>query len=273
MGTVITLLIDLAYALYKYLRNWKVDNVVIIHDDLDRFLASRGLNYNAVTSLVGLYANLYEGGPAYEEKPWGDKFTVTYIALSDWGAVELSDKYKMEGLLHSELIWNLPKEEYLDLVREVANKLGAPYVDEELIWQLLGGNVRALIDLAITYKWDINPWIDTNAIKPLGEALNEEGTSKSLTTEYVLTKVIGDAKHVEPDELMMNTAFNTQVLTRRNIMITITGAWSELPTEPWVGKYGTYQLPIYYWTLLTMVRRGMVNVDPDDVVNTIMKLG
>lgn len=145
VSVALGVIVSLVRRLFELVRGgWGgVDRVVIVHDDLDRWLASRGgLGGNAIEGLVGLLSNLYEGGPAGVERPWGgDKYSVTYVALSDYTAVEMVNRYRGgKGGLRAMLMWNLPKEPFMDLTLELA---GRRDIDIELLWQLLGGNPRA----------------------------------------------------------------------------------------------------------------------------------
>ncbi|WP_054855833.1 hypothetical protein [Vulcanisaeta sp. JCM 16161] len=138
VSAALSAITTLVRRLFELVRGWGVDRVVIVHDDLDRWLTSRGLG-NAVIGLVGLLSNLYEGGPASVERPWGNKYSVTYLALSDYTAVEVANRYRGKGGLHSMLMWNLPKGPFTELILEL---VGRRDVDVELLWQLLGGNPR-----------------------------------------------------------------------------------------------------------------------------------
>ncbi|WP_069808210.1 hypothetical protein [Vulcanisaeta thermophila] len=67
------------------------------------------------------------------------------------------------------LLWNLPKNEFISITEELARTTGRREVDLELTWQLMGGNVRALEDLALDFNWNINEWIEAMIIRQLRE--------------------------------------------------------------------------------------------------------
>ncbi|KUO88141.1 MAG: hypothetical protein AT712_06480 [Caldivirga sp. CIS_19] len=60
-------------------------------------------------------------------------------------------------------------------------------------------------------------------------------------------------------------------LLEENILISLVGAegLSNLPGEPWIGRYYAYQIPAHYWVLRAMIRRGSINVKPEDVLKEI----
>ncbi len=61
-------------------------------------------------------------------------------------------------------------------------------------------------------------------------------------------------------------------LMHLNILIDIYGTiLSELPKEPWISNDLAYQLPAYYWTLRTMASRNTIDINPEDVINEIMR--
>lgn len=273
-GAVINILIDLAYTLYKVIKGLGVEKAVIIHDDLDRFLTSKGLSCNSVMGIIGLYANLYEGGPVNREAPWGSKYTVTYVALSDYMAVEATDKYIGKGGLNALLMWNLPRRAFNELVSESVNKadMKAIEVDYELLWQLLGGNPRALAELVVGHGLNPEPWI-RRSIDKVVKAVNEEKDRLGLSSVNEVLGII--AKHANspsPDSLILDTPLKLEPFMRNNIVLWISpSALSQLPNEPWIGKHLAYQLPIYYWVVEAMVHKGTVNVEPKDVVEAIRR--
>ncbi|WP_052885840.1 ATP-binding protein [Vulcanisaeta distributa] len=267
VSVALGVIVSLMRRLFELVRGWGVDRVVIVHDDLDRWLASRGLG-NAIEGLVGLLSNLYEGGPAGVERPWGDKYSVTYVALSDYTAVEVVNRYRGKGGLRAMLMWNLPKEPFMDLILELA---GRRDIDIELLWQLLGGNPRALSQLATAYGWDVDAWL-RDAINEVVGVLNEEKERLGLGSvgevlDIVIRRVGQD---VGPDNLVLGTPLHVGPLLRNNILIGMSStAISQLPSEPWVGRHYAYQLPTYYWVVRAMAIRGKVDVKPGDVVSVI----
>lgn len=269
-GSLINALIELANILYSTIKNWGVEHVLIIHDDLDKFLTSKGLNYNAIISLVGLYANLYEGGPAYERKPWGNKHTTTYLALSDYAAVNASVKYVGKGGLRPLLIWNLPRDAFRELIHEVAPRTGAMDIDWKLLWQLMGGNARSLVELIVNYRWSLNQWFKEKVMVTLRNVLIEERELLNLASTVDVLHEIGDEDHVKPDKLIEDTRLRREPFIRHNIIME-TGyhKLSPMPNEPWIGNYHSYQSPAYYWALRTMVNKGTLDVEPTEVIKEV----
>ena len=47
------------------------------------------------------------------------------------------------------LLWNLPKRAFEEVVEEVAGLTGAKNIDVELLWNLIGGNLRGLSNLLL----------------------------------------------------------------------------------------------------------------------------
>ncbi|WP_054855577.1 AAA family ATPase [Vulcanisaeta sp. JCM 16161] len=152
--------IELAKALWNYIRELHgVNNVLIIHDDLDRWFMSGGVGRGAVQELITMYAGEFEGKPL-GEAPWGDKYVKVFISISDQSAVELAWRYRGKGGLMTMLLWNLPRDAFLDVVHDVKRQLMSNVdIEHSLLWQLLGGNVRALMDLATNYNWDLGTWL------------------------------------------------------------------------------------------------------------------
>ena len=57
---------------------------------------------------------------------------------------------------------------------------------------------------------------------------------------------------------------------RSNVLIEISSqSISQLPREPWIGRYVAYQLPAYYWALKAMASRGSINVEPIDIIREV----
>lgn len=71
---------ELAELVGRYARAWGKENVLIIHDDLDK--ATHIAGYDHVADAVGVYAGMLKHGR------WGDRHVKVHIALSDWTAVE-----------------------------------------------------------------------------------------------------------------------------------------------------------------------------------------
>ena len=108
--------IELAKALWSYVRELRgINDVLIIHDDLDRWFISSGIGRNAVQELIAMYAGEFEDRPL-GESPWGGKYVKVIISVSDQLAAELAWKYRGKGGLMPMLLWNLPHDPFLEVI-------------------------------------------------------------------------------------------------------------------------------------------------------------
>jgi len=224
---------------------------------------------------------LYEVANAIVDKIDQSKTPIlAFFAISDNVATKALDKLCSKGRYTPYLFWNLPKEAFKDVVNEISEKIGTQNVDTELLWQLLGGNVRELGVLINDYDWDIKAWLqnrvinriksaikahmDTSAFSSIEEALKWLIKKGSVAArDYGLGEFVGQPDAVE----------GVLGLLEENVMIDINPPsikhLSKLPNEPWMGRNHAYQIPAYYWDLRAMIEKGTTNVKPDDILSII----
>ncbi len=254
-------------------------DLVIVLDEFDRRVLE-GLRYSRPRDLA-------EGIAKFCQNRTSEGFGRGYLDVggirlrSLWVVLQMSDHAVMsdimsvgglvgKGGLGYFLTWNLPRDSFLGLVREVAEQTNAAHVDEELVWQLTGGNVRALAELALDHGWNMDTWVN-DALRRIRRELVDPVVGDynvfSDYSEYVRKLA---RRGVGPDNAIL--AINAhEVAFKANVLISVGGVRriSQLPNEPWIGEDYAYQLPIYYWALRAMVKRGTVNVTPGDVINEV----
>jgi len=126
------------------------------------------------------------------------------------------------------MTWNLPREGFEKLVREVK----AP-IDHNKLWELTGGNPRALIEIA-QFNWNIDKWV-------------------SYLTERRVLPTIHDIKKerlelvVEDPDSSWETAMK---LEERGLMIELShtlvlGLPLKRNIELGIGKRWAWQIPAY----------------------------
>jgi hypothetical protein len=69
----------------------------------------------------------------------------------------------------------LPRKAFEDVVSGVSEKLGVRGVNVDLLWQLIGGNVRELAVLIGRYNWDVKPWLQDEIVKMIEYAFDVTG--------------------------------------------------------------------------------------------------
>ena len=143
--------------------------------------------------------------------------------------------------VHITLMWNLPYQG----AAELAHQLPKPRIDPEELWLLTGGNPRAIIDLALRFRWNTRQWIKEIKYK-LAETIKEIKHKKLETT---LLETIDD-----PDTLWHETTSKTEtllsILEKHNLIIykhhtTLTQQGIPPNPELGIGKYYAWQIPAY----------------------------
>ncbi|WP_252900341.1 hypothetical protein [Vulcanisaeta sp. JCM 14467] len=172
------------------------------------------------------------------------------------------------------LLWNLSQDSFLEVVNEIKDKLpGGSVIDPKVLWQLLGGNVRALADLAINYGWNVTAWLNSiiRHVRYLifreAQLLNISGASPLITR----IKIFLGNNNPRPDDLIYEASIDRAPLIEYNVLIYVLGKpLMQLPNEEWVGNDYAYQLPAYYWVLRTMISKESINVTSSEVINEII---
>ncbi|MCG2864036.1 MAG: KAP family NTPase [Vulcanisaeta sp.] len=263
-----------------------VEGVVFVFDEYDRYLKSKAgdPNFRDLDYVAGALAQAIEHADVRRIifKELADRRLYFLFPISDQTALRIAMRLGGKGLTMPYLLWNLPRQAFREVVNEVAELTGAKNVNVDLLWNLLGGNVRELEVLVVDYNWDYRRWLQEEVIErkiirtleeyeragrfsSIGkvlESLVDKG--RAAAGDYGLGEFMGQPDAVEGDYGFLEN----------NIMINLTGAehLSELPTEPWIGKRYAYQIPAYYWVLRAMIRKG-INVKPEDVLEEINESG
>ena len=257
--------------LARALRNHSLRDkrVIVIYDDIDRFLRKYG-GYEMLEAVANKIPDIIR-----EHDVW----MKALFTVSDQAAVNVVRRLGGKGGMRVYLLWNLPRQAFVEVINEVAELAGAEDVNSELLWNLFGDNMREFETL-VGYGWDYRRWIERQAIIRVIDTFRtyqeEQGLSgindvlarliekgKAAASSYGLGEFTGQPDAVEG-------FFN---LLRENTMIYLglpgLEALSEMPSEPWIGKYFVYQIPAYYWVIKAMVKSGKINVTPEEVLDTI----
>ncbi|MFP3303343.1 MAG: ATP-binding protein [Caldivirga sp.] len=257
--------------LARALRNHSLRDkrVIVVYDDIDRFLRKYG-GYEMLEAVANKIPDIIR-----EHDVW----VKALFTVNDQAAVNVVRRLGGKGGMRVYLLWNLPRQAFVEVINEVAELTGAKDVNSELLWNLLGGNMREFETL-VGYGWDYRRWIERQAIMRVIDTFRtyqeEQGLSgindvlarliekgKAAASSYGLGEFTGQPDAVEG-------FFN---LLRENTMIYLglpgLEALSEMPSEPWIGKYFAYQIPAYYWVIKAMVKSGKINVTPEEVLDTI----
>lgn len=156
------------------------------------------------------------------------------------------------------LLWNLPRDAFFNVVHEVRRQLmGGADVGFDLLCQLLGGNVRALMDLAMNYGWDLRTWL-RNVVNHIRDLMygGEVVILNLLDVSALMAWIRSRMSEPKPDDLMYGALLGREPLIEDNVLICVIGrSLSQLPGEEWVGNDHAYQLPAYYWVLKAMVNK------------------
>ncbi|MFP3157964.1 MAG: hypothetical protein RXQ97_07140 [Caldivirga sp.] len=263
-----------------------VEGVVFVFDEYDRYLKSRAgdPNFRDLDYVAGAFAQAIEHADVRRIifKELADRRLYFLFPISDQTALRIAMRLGGKGLTTPYLLWNLPRQAFREVINEVAELTRAKNVDVDLLWSLLGGNVRELEVLVVDYNWDYRRWLQEDVIErriiktleeyeragrfgSIGKVLESlVNKGRTAASDYGLGEFMGQPDAVEGD----------YGLLENNIVINLTGAehLSGLSTEPWIGKRYAYQIPAYYWVLRAMIRKG-VNVKPEDVLREIDESG
>ncbi|KUO80897.1 MAG: hypothetical protein AT718_06370 [Vulcanisaeta sp. JCHS_4] len=267
LGDVVGNLIDVAKRFIEEHR-LRDKTVVLFLDDVDKY----------VTDYIALYK---VANAMADEINWSKIPILAFFTVSDNTTTKTLNRLVPKGGYSPYLLWNLPKEDFEKVINEVIEKTGGKdNIDTELLWQLLGGNIRELGTLINDYDWDVRTWLqnrvinriksaikahmDASAFSSIEEALKWLTKKGSIAArDYGLGEFTGQPDAVE----------GVLGLLEENVMIDINPPGikhlSKLPNEPWIGRNHAYQIPAHYWTLRTMIEKGTTNVKPDNILKTI----
>ncbi len=266
LGDVVGNLIDVAKRFIEEHR-LRDKTVVLFLDDVDKY----------VTDYIALYK---VANAMADEINWSKIPILAFFTVSDNAATKTLNRLVPKGGYSPYLLWNLPKEDFEKVVNEVIEKTGGKdNIDAELLWQLLGGNIRELGTLINDYDWDVKAWLQNRVINHIENTIKTHAANTFNSTEEALKWLIKKGSIAARDYGLGEFTGQPDAvegvlgLLEENIMIDInpTGIkhLSKLPNEPWMGRNHAYQIPAYYWALRAMIEKGTTNVKPDDILSII----
>ncbi len=177
----------------------------------------------------------------------------------------LSGKY-----VSNYIMWNLDR----DSLEFLSRKLRTPF-DIDVLWRITGGNPRALIELGRIHGWDIKKYISSR-IEEVRRALRKEAVlmskERGMTLEAAMKLILEDLDRVMGDLNNMDLTYSWRTLLENNITIAVDARFhklSRIPKEEWTSERCAFQLPIYYWIVKTMVKRGSDMVTAHEIVKLL----
>jgi hypothetical protein len=271
LGIIIALR-DIITSVIKIIERYNLRDkkVVVIYDDIDKYVSKH--DQDALMAAANAIADkiVHEYIP---RRLW----VKVIFAVSDNAATREFDRLGSKGGYTPYLLWNLPKRAFGEVVDEVVMKTGVKDVDFDLLWNLLGGNVRELGIIITGYNWNVKAWLQDIAINRIKETFKRHAESSGFgSVEKALAWLIEKGRVAARDygfgefTGQPDAVEGVLGLLENNIIIDASppGVWhlSELPSEPWIGKDYAYQIPAYYWAIRAMVETGKANVTPEDLL-------
>jgi len=266
LGDVVGVLVDAISQLVEEHR-LRDKTVVLFFDDVDKYVR----DYTALYKVANAIA---------DEINWSKIPILAFFTVSDNAATKTLNRLVPKGGYSPYLLWNLPKEDFEKVVNEVIEKTGGKdNIDAELLWQLLGGNIRELGTLINDYDWDVKAWLQNRVINHIENTIKTHAANTFNSTEEALKWLIKKGSVAARDYGLGDFTGQPDAvegvlgLLEENIMIDINPPGikhlSKLPNEPWMGRNHAYQIPAYYWALRAMIEKGTTNVKPDDILSII----
>ena len=182
------------------------------------------------------------------------------ILTSDQTAAEAFARELGKNML-MYLMWNLPKPSFTQLAQALGYRGSL-----ELLWQLTGGNPRALRALQ-TLNWNLKAYIAQ--IQATLQAALAEAARSQATTPLQLAATLAQALTNLP-QLDTHPAWPT--LTAHNIAMYTDSRLiklTPLPKEPWITQRIALQNPTYYWILKAIATHKTINPTPNQILETI----
>ncbi|MEM1545323.1 MAG: ATP-binding protein [Candidatus Methanomethylicia archaeon] len=173
------------------------------------------------------------------------------VTTSEGESLDLVSRHRHSYI---RFIWNLPIGDFEKLVQY----LNPPEsVSPDYLWRLFGGNPGRLIELATTYRWCIEDWLNTLEYHTVRRAVEEiigRGLKDSLKDAIEDSDVF--SLRVTPQTLELRN-----ILIKHNLIIYKPNksiADKEIPPdlELGIGKYWAWQIPAYKILLEKLLRSG-----------------
>lgn len=232
-------------------RKMKGEKIILIFDEVTYSLKNLREIEALITSLSDHLASLVKDLNCIAK---------ALVVTSEQSASEVFTKISGKYLT-SCLMWNLNKESFFELM----NRLECP-LDQELLWSIIGGNPRLLVELK-ERNWDLKE-ILKGLIAKVRKTIRRTATGRGEALSAILMDLKKGIDKVE--DLDLTLAWN--VLLEDNIVMH-TGAMflnlSEMPKERWTSNWCSFQIPAYYWILRTMIELKTDKVEVEDVMKRI----
>ncbi|WP_291998701.1 ATP-binding protein [Caldivirga sp.] len=153
--------------------------------------------------------------------------------------------------LVTRLIWNLNRESFRDLYLPLKPP---SWLDFDEVWTLLGGNPRALWELAMAFNWDLTAY--RNSVVERLAPIVDEVKGRGLVKELIEVVNDPDAIHRDSNARLIELG---DLLIRNNLIIykwvsTIGNASIPKDPELGIGEYYAWQLPIYRAIIKQLLR-------------------
>ena len=206
------------------------ESIVIAVDDVTRAIGLNKIEWY-VKWLYELIGKLWE---KYEPK------SILIIATTSEG--QSLDLILRHTYASTRLIWNLNQKAFNELIQELNPPNQATIED---LWHVIGGNPRALIEVAYNYKWNINTWLNVLKRKLAKTLITIRSRNLIKELKHVIENP--DAIHDKPSPKMEELY---KLLIEENLLIykympTLNGGEIPKDLNLSIGEYYAWQIPAY----------------------------
>jgi len=197
-----------------------------------------------VTRAIGLSKIEWYVKWLYEliKKLWEDYKPKSILIIATTSEGQSLDLILRHTYASTRLIWNLDQKAFNELIQELNPPNQAAIED---LWRVIGGNPRALIEIAYNYKWNIDTWLNVLKRKLTKTLITIRSRNLVKELKYVIENP--DTIHDKPSPKMEELY---KLLIEENLFIykympTLNGG--EIPKDPnlGIGKYYAWQIPAY----------------------------
>jgi len=197
-----------------------------------------------VTRAIGLSKIEWYVKWLYEliKKLWEDYKPKSILIIATTSEGQSLDLILRHTYASTRLIWNLDQKAFNELIQELNPPNQAAIED---LWRVIGGNPRALIEIAYNYKWNIDTWLNVLKRKLAKTLITIRSRNLVKELKYVIENP--DTIHDKPSPKMEELY---KLLIEENLFIykympTLNGG--EIPKDPnlGIGKYYAWQIPAY----------------------------